>query len=866
MKFTLKDYQNDGVRAVLERLTKARRRWREEREKNAFSLTAATGAGKTVMAAAVFEALFFGNEDYDFEADPGAVVIWFSDDPSLNEQSRWRLMEASDKLNISDLVAVGNTFSREIFDAGKIYFLNTQKLSKKSLLVRGSDPDDDTLERDEGDALIPPDGRAFTIWDTIRNTIEASDRTLYLVLDEAHRGMKEGGRGGDGGRPTIVRQLINGTGSVPGIPVVWGVSATVERFDKAIKGMKGHAILPNVTVDPRRVQESGLLKDTINLDVSDDTGDVSTVLLRRGTDKLREISEAWSTYAKAQGEREAVVPLMVFQVPNSPRAQDIAGWLDVIFERWPELPYDSVGNVFGEHRTETFGRYSVPYVAPERVQQSTRIQILLAKDAISTGWDCPRAEVMVSFRAASDRTHITQLLGRMVRTPLARRIPGNERLNAVDCVLPFFNTKTVEAVVTALLADDEEGGGFDGRRVLVNPVEMAPNPDVPSEVWDKFLSLPSQAKPRKDVRQVKRLTSLAHELAFDSLLPGAGKKAHAQMHRALDAARSLYAEQISTSRSAVLEVLGKTLRTDVDAKDMSFDDFVEAADLAVVEEAYRHAARILSPDLVRSYSEYLAQQATGGEITEDALVDAHTTVAALGLVPDVRTFLEIEAEKLASQWLNQFRIPVKGLKDERQEVYRELAAMSVEPQDISLALPRTRLQPTTFREANGDETPLPRFEKHLLCGADRLFPERFNSWEKDVIAEESKREGFVAWYRNPSQTNPESLGVAYGPGDDPRIMRPDFIFFARSPSGEVVADIVDPHSFQYEDALPKLKGLADYAASARGDAFRRIEAVAKIGAIYRVLDLKEKSVRDAIARATSVSALYSSAAGADYLV
>ena len=44
---------------------------------------AITGAGKTVMAAAVFEALFHGNDDYDFQPDPGAVVSWFSDDQSL---------------------------------------------------------------------------------------------------------------------------------------------------------------------------------------------------------------------------------------------------------------------------------------------------------------------------------------------------------------------------------------------------------------------------------------------------------------------------------------------------------------------------------------------------------------------------------------------------------------------------------------------------------------------------------------------------------------------------------------------------------------------------------------------------------------
>ena len=59
------------------------------------------------------------------------------------------------------------------------------------------------------------------------------------------------------------------------------------------------------------------------------------------------------------------------------------------------------------------------------------MRILIAKDAISTGWDCPRAEVLVSFRPAKDHTHITQLLGRMVRNPLARRIPGDERLNGV---------------------------------------------------------------------------------------------------------------------------------------------------------------------------------------------------------------------------------------------------------------------------------------------------------------------------------------------------------------------------------------------------------------------------------------------------
>ena len=142
MKFTLKDYQDAAVREVLVNLGKARKRWREDRDRHAFSLSALTGAGKTVIAAAVFEALLRGDDTFDFEADLGAVVIWFSDDPSLNEQTRFRLLEASDRLRHDDLVVVQNTFNRERFEAGRIYFLNTQKLGKKSLLVRGHDPDE----------------------------------------------------------------------------------------------------------------------------------------------------------------------------------------------------------------------------------------------------------------------------------------------------------------------------------------------------------------------------------------------------------------------------------------------------------------------------------------------------------------------------------------------------------------------------------------------------------------------------------------------------------------------------------------------------------------------------------------------------
>lgn len=861
MKFTLKDYQEEAVADVLSRLKKARKDWHSDGYKNAFSLTATTGAGKTVMAAAVIESLFFGNDDYDFEADPGAVVIWFSDDPSLNQQSLWRLQEASDKLTVSDLITVENTFGRETFEPGRVYFLNTQKLSKNSLLVRGHDPSDAEIEKDERQLPIMPDLRSHTIWDTIRNTVEDPDLTLYLVLDEAHRGMKEAS-----GHTTIVKQLINGTASVPGLPIVWGISATVERFNAAITGMQSHGTLPNVIVDSKKVQDSGLIKDTIDLDVPAEIGEFATALLRRGTQKLRDISKAWADYAEQQEDADTVVPLMVLQVPNSPDHNEIATWLDVVFDTWADLPTDCIANVFGEHKAEIFGKYTVPYIAPERVQETESIRILIAKDAISTGWDCPRAEVMVSFRAATDRTHITQLLGRMVRTPLARRIPGNDRLNAVDCLLPRFDRNSVEAVVTTLMTGGDAGEDLPLRRILIKPIDVTPNPDIAEEVWKKLLSLPSQTQPKKQARPVKRLTALAQELAVDGLLPGAGGKAHAEMHKVLDHAQATFSDRIKAAREAVLTVEGTTLSANIETHEKTFNEFVEAADYAVIEDAYKRAARIISPDLARTYAEHIASKDEGAEDEDDALIDAHTTIAAMGLISAIKDELEAASETLARQWLADHREAIRGLSDERQDVYREIREMSADPLDVDLARPRTWMQPTTVKEANGTEVALPRYEKHMMCDGDGTFPDDLNNWERTVLAAEIKISDRVAWYRNPDRATQESLGIVYDEAGTAKMLRPDFIFFSKTADGSIVADIVDPHGHHLADALPKLRGLARYA-QINGAMFRRIETVSEVKGKYRMLDLTKPEVREALNVATTTAEpVYLGPLGVDYAV
>ena len=95
-------------------------------------------------------------------------------------------------------------------------------------------------------------------------------------------------------------------------------------------------------------------------------------------------------------------------------------------------------------------------MAPSAIAEDKRIRVVFFKESLSTGWDCPRAETMMSFRHATDATYIAQLLGRMIRTPMQMHIQVDETLNDVHLYLPYFNSDTVKEVVEEL--QNAEGG------------------------------------------------------------------------------------------------------------------------------------------------------------------------------------------------------------------------------------------------------------------------------------------------------------------------------------------------------------------------------------------------------------------------
>ncbi|OLT39428.1 type III restriction endonuclease subunit R [Serinicoccus sp. CNJ-927] len=857
MRYTLKDYQAEAVREALQRLTQARDMHHRFDSLSQFSLAATTGAGKTVMAAAIIEALFFGSDEFDFQADPGATVLWFSDSPDLNEQSRARIQAAASELD-SRLRVVEATFSEPSFKPGMVYFLNAQKLSKNSRLVRG----ERTSPGQERLFEPAPDMVQQTIYDVISNTVQSEGRTLYFILDEAHRGMKTASD-----RQTIVQRLINGANGTPPMPVVFGISATVDRFTEAMKKVTNRTALPAVEVDSSLVQASGLLKDDIVLTIPKEKGVFDTTLLRRAVQKVKESTEVWAAYGVEQEEPDPVVPLMVVQMGDAPSQDDLTQVLDVIYDEWPDLPGDAVAHVFGSHADLLVGQQPVPYVEPQRVQDATHIRVLLAIEAISTGWDCPRAEVLVSFRTRNEPTYIHQLLGRMLRTPLARRISGNEVLNSVDCLLPHFDRETSTGIAQMLMkgktainpedGDDEED---TTRRVLFDPVRLDQNPGVPQEVWDLLVTIPSVTIPKAHVKPIRRLDALAIALSNDRSVPGAVDQARQHLCKVLDGQAAQHDEKVASARTDVLTMTGEEVRGRLGAEGFSYDAFEMSADERAIHDSYRLAGQALTPALAKAYVEH----DTPPDAEPEELLEAEITVASLGAVSEVVSAVERAADDLAKKWLSETRVARKGLPDERQAEYDRLEGMSTEPERITLTEPKTAQADTKVREKDGTERDLPTRRLHLMAAKGGTYPIDLNDWERKVLDSEMKQPGFAAWYRNPSRATKESLAVAYKDAEGTwRALRPDFIFFATQHDGTHVADLVDPHGHHLADALPKLRGLVEFAEQFGGD-FRRIESVAETNGRLRALDLTKANVRQAIRDATSAKGLYESDAASDY--
>lgn len=827
MKFELKEFQQERGMELRQKLDMAWAEFTSSGEKQAVVFSSPTGSGKTITTAALLEWLFRGTEGHP--ARPYSRVLWISDAPELNVQSRDKILRACDQFGFHDLDTVDAAFDSEFLPAGKICFINTQLLGKdKKLTMLG-------------------DGRQFTFWQTVANTVRDFPGDLLLIIDEAHRGMGVSAVERNK-RTTIIRKFIDGSpeDGLPPVPVVLGMSATTQRFDEFL-AQSGRTIR-KVAILPKEVQQSGLLKDT--LVVVNPTGNVEgdMTLLEAAAKEWKIFDSLWTNYCEKQAE-DPVRPILVVQVEDGVDNEDPAK--RILTKTSLNEVVRVLARVVGPFKTGTLvhcfdkateivaGGEKIRKIDASRIQDDESARIVFFKTALSTGWDCPRAEVMMSFRKAIDHTLIAQLVGRMIRTPLARRIESDEVLNTVNLYLPHYDEQSLNQIVAELRNPDAEDRSPTNVETKTATYERSPDMD---EVFTALEKLPtysiSRLRPLSPVKRLLRFTALltikdkldldAYDKARDSLIGVLVK--HRDKKLGGDAAWG----------TVVME--GGEIELDISKIDLS--------DLGQPRHVRTIRATLTPENVHRLFESCNRIIAPGEGLAEAFWKKAHdidepdrAKLELYALVRDPAVIKELES--LANTLFKKIESETRPLRQDFSEAkrmrYREILDRTGKPENFSWGLPERIVE-----RAEGDF-----WKKHLYINQSGDFQTELNSWEAAVIREEMKRPDFVGWLRNRERAN-WALEIPYEHGGEKSFF-PDFVIVRKS-GKKLVLDIIEPHRPSESDTYAKAKGLAQYAKD-HGDLFGRL-ILCKVDKkadveITSSFDVNEPDTRDQVLKITS---------------
>lgn len=893
MRFELFPFQTNAVRRLRKLLALAQGNYRLMAETQAISFTAPTGAGKTIMLASLVERVYRGFENYPAQAD--AIFVWLSDSPELNKQSCDKFLLNADDINNAQLVTIDDRFDQQTLDDGKIYFLNTQKLGKGSNLTRHSD------------------FRQYTIWETLQNTCAAKSEKIYFIIDEAHRGMKD--RAAQVAT-TIMQKFIKSSAddNFKSVPVVIGMSATPERFNKLVE-QKSLVPVQKVAVTAAEVKESGLLKDRIVVVYPDERENLSVAkdmaVLEAAADDWQSKCAHWRQYVTEQGE-QSFKPIFVVQVENNTAQKISATDLDDCLKKISQrtgiaFEVGEVVHTFGETADLTINGLRVPYVEPSRISGDDKIRVVFFKENLSTGWDCPRAETMMSFRRAVDATYIAQLLGRMIRTPLRRRIDTDDTLNEVRLYLPHFKEDTVQKILDDFKRADGEipaeviGEQMGARKTVTMTVQNVkpivapmfknfssePTKSVDAEKFSANdeppleLELTSQGKPitaatvtpatqptfdrAEIVRAVNAMglkTYVVQSTRNNDHLTALFKMAQFLMmsnlsreafDTALDEVAAFIRRYIDNLKAA-----GKYDALNRQAKEFklsaqTFDAF--GAD--VRQSVSQNLFVTTDTDIERQFRQAEALLKNAGvanryltnffcsDNLEDCKIDVIIFVADKNCLVELERF----AEKNFHALQDAFRRKICNLPAAAQAEYKKIVADADEVSEFIFSLPETF---SVTQDIDGKE-----YSDHLFVdSATGTATIKLNGWEEGVLHEEQRRADFVCWIRNVGK-KPWSLCMAYE--DEHRAKKsfyPDLLIVRRDSEGYVV-DILEPHDSSRRDNIGKARGFAEYAK--KNPLAGRLQLIREKNLsgqrIFMRLDMSKSAIRDRVTQASNNAAL-----------
>ena len=352
--------------------------------RHALIFKAPTGSGKTVMASEMLTRI---NQELAERPDAPfteAAYIWIAPN-KLHEQSYFKM-----KNYFTENCALRPVIYDELdhsadgyIKPGEILFVNWESINKdKNIMTRETE-------------------NMASLYDITRRTQDDNGIPIVLVIDEEHMFAGKNAKKSEKVLATIQ----------PKVEI--RVSATPNPRD-----------CQRVEVPREKVIEEEMIKENIilnpALNFTDPHGSLNQHLIWLALQKRQELAEAY----KALGVD--INPLLLIQLPNDNSENLTPDDTKVKDEVISTLDAYGINSANGKLAIWLSGEKTDNLDVIDRPNDPT--EVLLFKQAIALGWDCPRAAVLLIFRKIESFQFSAQTVGRILRMP-EQKFYTDQRLN-----------------------------------------------------------------------------------------------------------------------------------------------------------------------------------------------------------------------------------------------------------------------------------------------------------------------------------------------------------------------------------------------------------------------------------------------------
>ncbi|MCR4664630.1 MAG: DEAD/DEAH box helicase family protein, partial [Paludibacteraceae bacterium] len=292
---------------------------------------------------------------------------------------------------------------REGLKQGDVLFVNWESINKDNAV------------------MIRDNEQNRTLYELLRRTQIQDGVPVVVVIDEEH--------------------MFAGRNAVKSEAVLRNINPKIELRVSATPQTMGDAMVSvqrSDVVAEQMIKKGVQLNPQMSSDREQQQLTINQRLLKRALQKREQLAEAYKQYG--------INPLLLIQLPNdstealSNDEKTIAEEMQAYLQAYHNITEDNGKLAIWLSKQKSPNLQTI-------TNKADMTEVLLFKQAIALGWDCPRAAVLLIFRDVKSVTFTTQTVGRILRMPEQRHY-DNELLNY------GYVYTNIAANVIEIVADD----------------------------------------------------------------------------------------------------------------------------------------------------------------------------------------------------------------------------------------------------------------------------------------------------------------------------------------------------------------------------------------------------------------------------